>query len=127
LNNFMEVTYSIEKGYLSVDEVARYLGVKPSTIRNWAKEGKITQYKPRRMYWFKKEEIDAWMESHRGDVTVVDKRAKKVLETAKNPKCDVHGILRKVIEEVRGNSYNDNYGKPDQIKGLRKEVKNGNL
>jgi excisionase family DNA binding protein len=123
----MEVTYSIEKKYWSVDDVSRYLGVKRSTVYQWVKDGDIPYYKLHNMYRFKLEEIDRWMKIKTGDGSVSDRRAKKVLETAKSPKCDVHGMVRKVIEEVRGNSYNDNYGKPDQIKGLRKEVKNGNL
>ena len=127
MRNFMEVTQPIEKGYWSVDEVARYLGVKPSTIYQWVKDGEIPYYKLHNMYRFKLEEIDRWMEIKREDSSVSDRRAKKVLEAVKSPKCDVHGMVRKVIEEVRGNSYNDNYGRPDQIKDLRKEVKNGDL
>ena len=123
----MEVMQSIEKGYWNVEELSRYLGVKPSTIYELVKEGEIPYYELHKMKRFKKEEIDAWMESHRGDGTVVDKRAKRVLESAKSQKSDVDGVVRKAIEETRRDSYNDNYGNQTNVKGLRKEVKNGNL
>ncbi len=127
----MEVTQSIEKGYLSVDEVSKYLGLKRSTIYQWAKEGEIPHYELHRMKKFKREDIDAWMERHRKYGIGVDKRAKRVLESAKSatrsPKSGVNGVIRKAIEETRRNSYNDNYGNQTNVKGLRKEVKNGNL
>jgi excisionase family DNA binding protein len=127
----MEIRHLIEKGYLSVDEVARYLGVKASTIYQWVKEGEIPHYKLHKMKKFKREMIDAWMENHRGDGAVVDKGAKRVLESAKkgtrSPKADVDGVVRNAIEEVRRSSYNGNDGNQTKVKGLRKEVKNGNL
>ena len=127
----MEVTHSIEKGYFSVAEVSRYLGVKPSTIYQWVKEGKIPHYKLCKMKRFKREEIDAWMENHREDDNFVDKRVKRVLEIAKGPrkssKQDVDRVVRKAIEEVKESNYDDNNGNQTKIKGLKKEVKNGNL
>ena len=123
----MELSDSVEKAYLNVEEVSRYLGVKPSTIYQWAEEGKIPAYKVGRMWRFKKEEIDGWMESNRGNGTEGDKRAKRVLETAKSQKVDVDGIVRKAIEAVNRSSYNGDDGNQTNVKGLRKEVKNGNL
>jgi len=127
----MEVSESVEKGYLNVGEVSRYLGVKRSTIYQWAKEGKIPHYELHKMKRFKKEEIDAWMESQRGNGTGIDKRGKRVLEIGmgarRSPKPDVDGVVRKAVEEARRNNYNEGNGNQTKIKGLRKEVTNGNL
>ena len=31
--------------YLRIKEAAEYLGVSPNTLRNWGREGKITEYR----------------------------------------------------------------------------------
>jgi DNA (cytosine-5)-methyltransferase 1 len=31
--------------YLLVNEAAEYLGVSPNTIRNWGRDGKVTEYR----------------------------------------------------------------------------------
>jgi excisionase family DNA binding protein len=32
-------------GYLRIKEAAEYLGVSPNTLRNWGRDGKITDYR----------------------------------------------------------------------------------
>ncbi len=127
----MELSHSIERGYLRVDEVSRYLGVKRSTIYEWVKEGKIPYYNLGKMKRFKQEEIDVWMESNREDDNLIDKKVKRVLEISKGQKKssrqDIDGVVRKAIEEVREGIYDDNNGNQTKVKGLRKGVKNGNL
>jgi len=127
----MEVTHPIEKSYWSVDDASRYLGVKPTTIYEWAKGGEIPHYKVHKMIRFRKGEIDAWMERHREDCSVVEKKAKRVLEmvegSRKSLKPDVDRVVRKSIEEVERGNNNDYNGNQTKVKGLRKEVKSGNL
>ena len=52
---------------MTVREVAKYLRVKPSTIYEWAKDGKIPAAKVGRLWRFHREEIDAWVRSGGGN------------------------------------------------------------
>jgi excisionase family DNA binding protein len=127
LEGFMEVGRSIEKEFLNVKELSEYLGLKPATIYEWVKIGEIPHYRLHKMKRFKREEIDAWMEQRKGCGIVVDKRAKRILEIAKSPKPDVDKVVRKAIEEVGRGNHNGTNGNQTKVKGLRKEVTNGNL
>ena len=46
---------------LTVDEVADFLRVKPSTVYEWAKNGKIPASKVGRLWRFSREEVEAWV------------------------------------------------------------------
>ena len=48
---------------LTVDEVADFLRVKPSTVYEWAKNGKIPARKVGRLWRFSREEIESWTRS----------------------------------------------------------------
>ena len=48
--------------YLTAKQVAEYLQVKPLTIYQWAREDKIPAIKIGRIWRFKKEAIDAYLE-----------------------------------------------------------------
>ena len=48
--------------YLTAKQVAEYLQVKPLTIYQWAREGKIPAIKIGRVWRFKKETIDAYLD-----------------------------------------------------------------
>ena len=47
--------------WLSLDEVAAYLGIKPATAYKWIERKKIPAHKVGRLWKFRKEEIDEWM------------------------------------------------------------------
>ena len=49
------------KKLMTVKEVADYLRVKPSTVYDWAKQGKIPAVKIGRLWRFGREEIEAWV------------------------------------------------------------------
>ena len=50
---------NIEEKWISTDEAAEHLGVKPATIREWIKRGTgIPTHKIGRFYKFKKSELD---------------------------------------------------------------------
>ena len=49
---------------MTIEEVADYLRVKKRTIYEWLKTGKIPAIKTVGQWRFKKERIDAWLESH---------------------------------------------------------------
>ena len=46
---------------MTVEEVADYLRIKPSTVYEWAKQGKIPAVKMGRLWRFGREEIEAWV------------------------------------------------------------------
>ncbi len=48
---------------MTIEEVADYLRVKKRTIYEWLKNGKIPAIKTIGQWRFKKEKIDAWLDS----------------------------------------------------------------
>ena len=63
------IFYSLKKGkmafdrLMTIEEVAGYLRVKKRTVYDWLKKGKIPAIKAVGQWRFKKEKIDAWLES----------------------------------------------------------------
>ncbi len=53
---------------LTIEEVAKYLRVKKRTIYDWVKKGKIPAIKAVGQWRFKRETIDAWLESMKESV-----------------------------------------------------------
>ena len=49
--------------YISIEDAAEYLGVKPSTIRTWIKTKKMPAHKVGKLWKFKKSELDEWIDS----------------------------------------------------------------
>lgn len=49
--------------WLSVDEIAAYLGVKRDTIYKWIDRKKLPAHKVGSLWKFRKEEIDYWVTS----------------------------------------------------------------
>ena len=49
---------------MTIEEVAEYLRVKKRTIYDWLKKGKIPAIKTVGQWRFKREKIDAWLDSH---------------------------------------------------------------
>lgn len=48
--------------YLTVDEAAEELGIKPTAIRNYLTWGKLTTYKFKTLTLIKREEVEEWKE-----------------------------------------------------------------
>lgn len=95
-----------ETNYISVKEVAQYLGMKISTVYTWVPE--IPHYRIGNLIRFRKEDIDAWMATKREEINIVQ----------------ASDIARKAIDAAKTERYNFS-GKSDHVKDLRKEVKNG--
>jgi len=53
-----------ERGYLRIGDAGRYLGISPSTLRNWERTGKIATYRhPVNNYrLFKQADLDALLQ-----------------------------------------------------------------
>ena len=53
--------------WLSVDEIAAYLGIKRDTVYKWIAEKKMPAHKMGRLWKFRKEEVDEWVKSGGAD------------------------------------------------------------
>ena len=54
----------INENWIGIDEVAKYLGVRPVTVRDWIKKGKgIPAHKIGKKWKFKCSEVDDWVKS----------------------------------------------------------------
>lgn len=49
--------------WVSTDEIAEYLGVKRDTIYKWIDRHNLPAHKVGRLWKFRKDEIDEWIES----------------------------------------------------------------
>ena len=56
-----------------------------------------------------------------------NRKARRLLGSARTAKLDMDRIVKKTIEEVKGLKYISLQEKPGGIKCLRKEVKNGTI
>lgn len=60
----MTGTNLLDDKWVSLEEAAEYLGVKPITIRNWIKKRNgIPAHKIGKQWKFKRSELDAWVKS----------------------------------------------------------------
>jgi len=64
----------IEDRWLSVDEIAAYLGVKRDTVYRWTSERNMPGHKIGRLWKFRKEEIDQWVKSGGADEAKDDRK-----------------------------------------------------
>lgn len=49
--------------WLSVEEIATYLGVSKDTVYSWINKKKMPAHKIGRLWKFKKAQVDAWVEA----------------------------------------------------------------
>ena len=130
----------IYQNFLTIQEVSRYLGIKPKTL--YARVNEIPHYKVGRLIRFRKDEIDAWMQKHRvgkGENDQDEKQGQEknatpatepALEPPKarrsrkrsGPVTDIDRMISKAIDHVKGEGYTASHGKSDQVKGSGKEV-----
>jgi len=57
----------MEDRWLSVDEIAVYLGIKRDTVYRWINERNLPGHKIGRLWKFRKEEVDEWVKSGGAD------------------------------------------------------------
>ena len=96
---------------MTIQEVSQYLHIKPATLYSKVGGGEIPHYKVGRLVRFKREDIDRWMEDHRRDPSDGDNRVKAILKSTNKGTKDIDGIVKKVIEEVKGNVYTSGHGR----------------
>ena len=117
----------MENGFSTISEISEYLNLKPSTIYAMVAEERIPHFRVGRLVRFKKSEIDLWMEGNRKECFDTSQAAKRVLRSARRPARDVNKVVKKAIDEAKGVFYTASHGKPDQVKGLGKEVPSGTV
>jgi excisionase family DNA binding protein len=116
----------MEKVFLTIDELSQYLGIKRSNLYSKVERREIPFYRVGRLIFFKKDEIDAFMEKSRVECFDIKKEAERVMRGASRSKVDIDRVINKAIEGLNGKEYTTFHGKPDhRIKGLRKEVEDG--
>lgn len=53
-----------EENYISLEDAATYLNIKPVTLRKWIKQNKdLPAHQIGRCWKFKRSELDAWVQS----------------------------------------------------------------
>ena len=63
LGDMMEKV-DINEKWISIDEAADFLGIKPVTIRSWIRNNKnIPAHKIGKQWKFKRSDLDAWVKS----------------------------------------------------------------
>lgn len=115
------------KEFLDIHDLSECLSIKRSTLYAMVENGELPHYKIGRLIRFKRNDVDAWMETHRRERIEIDKKAKEILKITVGERLDLNSIVKKSIESVKNSGYNRGHGKPDRIKGLREEVENGTL
>jgi len=53
----------MEDRWLSVDEIAAYLGIKRDTVYKWISEKQMPAHRMGRLWKFRKDEVDAWVKT----------------------------------------------------------------
>ncbi len=118
----------LSSGFLNVQAIARYLGIKVSNLYAMVEEKRIPHYRIGRLVRFKLEEVEVWMQGQKKPVVDVKVETRKVIGSLrKRSDPRIKRTIRKIIEEVKGEGYTVGNGKPDQIKGLGKEVSDGTI
>jgi len=59
----VECGVKMEDRWLSVEEIAAYLGIKRDTVYRWITEKQMPAHRMGRLWKFKKEQVDAWVTS----------------------------------------------------------------
>jgi excisionase family DNA binding protein len=53
----------MEDRWVSVDEIAAYLGIKRDTVYKWIAEKQMPAHRMGRLWKFRKEQVDEWVKS----------------------------------------------------------------
>ena len=114
-------------GFWSIQDLSLYLGIKASTLYAMVEERSIPHYRIGKLIRFKRSEIDLWMAGNKKDCVAADRVAKRILGPLQKKIIDIDRVVRKAIDGTRGQGYTIPHGKPDQVKGLGKEVQDGAL
>jgi excisionase family DNA binding protein len=68
----------MEDRWMSVDEMASYLGVSKDTVYTWTNERRLPGHRVGRFWKFKKDEVDLWIRTGEAAVDAPDGESKAV-------------------------------------------------
>lgn len=57
------MTDSIHENYISIDDAAVFLDIKPVTLRKWIKDKNVPAHKIGKQWKFKRSELEDWVRS----------------------------------------------------------------
>jgi excisionase family DNA binding protein len=117
----------MDSDYLTIDQLSQYLNIKKSTLYSKVKSGGLPYYKVGRLLRFKKDDADWWMGNNRRESIDLDLKAREIFKKRNGPTADIGSVVKNAIDGVRGKRYTSNHGRPDRVKGLRKEVEHGSI
>lgn len=60
------------ENYISIEDAAKYLNIKPVTLRKWVKERKVPAHQIGKQWKFKISELDLWVKS--GESAIKNRR-----------------------------------------------------
>lgn len=127
LKSVLLTSRTMDRKFLNIDELSQYLGIKKSTLYAIVERREIPFYRVGRLILFKKDEIDAFMDKCRVECVDIKKEAHNVARGLNISKVGIDKVIKNAIEGANGKGYTALHGKPDQPKGLGKEVKHGTL
>ncbi len=86
---------------ITVKELSELTSIKEATIYLWAAKGDIPHYKIGQLVRFNPKEVEDWLEKHKKENNVSEKKPKKRKRVSS---CsDANNIVRKAIDEVTAN------------------------
>ena len=91
----------MDKEFLNIKEVGKYLGIKISTLYFYVENGDIPHYRIGRLIRFKKQEVDQWMEGNKKERIDLSKMAARMLGKVPHQILDVPSIVKKAIAETK--------------------------
>ncbi len=113
--------------FMTIQKLSGHLEIKVSTLYSLVAQKKIPHYKVGRLVRFKKSEIDFWMDGQKKECVDVPTAARKIFRSTRGPAGDINRMVKKAIDDAKGTVYTASHGKPDQVKGLGKEVPDGTV
>ncbi len=112
---------------LNIYEVSKIVKIKKSSLYSKVARREIPHYKIGHLLRFKRSEIDLWVEESKVEALHLQKRARKILRGIGNYTTNIDTLVKETIAEAKAIHYTPTKGKPDRIRGLGKEVKDGSL
>ncbi|MGD0917319.1 MAG: helix-turn-helix domain-containing protein [Thermodesulfobacteriota bacterium] len=106
------------KDILTIEEVADFLRMKKSSLYAKVEARQIPCLHIGRLLRFRRSDIEVWLEKLKAEP--VERRRRAAPRSCK--RIDVDVIVQRAVAEAKAAGYNSHQGKPDQIRGLRKEV-----
>lgn len=67
----------MEDRWLSVEEIAQYLGISKDTVYTWIKKKEMPAHKIGRLWKFKKDQVDEWVHKS-GSATAEEKKSESI-------------------------------------------------